>query len=184
MDWYLMVWRKYAEFDGRSRRTEYWMFALFNVLAMLALGVVGGVGLAISRAYGPILFVPVGLYVLAVIIPSLSVATRRFHDTGRSGWLLLLLIVLGCIPYLGIIASIVQIVFLCMDGEPGVNKYGPNPKFPEQAGIFPANAAFAPAGYPAQPQPLAGQYGAGLCNRCGATMSSGSSFCGNCGAQV
>ena len=185
MEWYQMVWRKYAEFDGRSRRTEYWMFLLFNFLVILALAAVGGVGLAISRDYGGLLFAPVALYGLAALIPSIAVAVRRFHDTGKSGWILLLLIVLGLIPLLGIIASVIQIVFLCMDSEPGTNQYGPNPKFPElAAGMYAANAAFAPVGYPAQPQPLAGQYGVGSCSRCGATMNPGSSFCTSCGAQV
>jgi uncharacterized membrane protein YhaH (DUF805 family) len=185
MDWYLMAWRKYAEFDGRSRRTEYWMFVLFHFLAILALAAVGGVGLAMSRDYGAFLFIPVGLYSLAGIIPTLAVATRRFHDSGKSGWMLLLLIVLGIIPVAGFIAAVIQIVLLCQDSEPGVNRYGPNPKFPEQApGMFAGNAAFAPAGYPAQPQPLVGQYGVGLCNRCRATINPGSSFCGSCGAHV
>ncbi len=180
-----MVWRRYAEFDGRSRRTEYWMFVLFNFLAILVLAGVGGAGIAMSRGYGGVLFIPLGLYVLAVIIPSLAVATRRFHDTGKSGWILLLLIVLGLIPFVGLIATVIQIVLLCQDSQPGVNQYGPNPKFAEQAaGMYAGNAAFAPAGYPAQPQPLAGQYGVGVCNRCGATMNPGSSFCTSCGAQV
>ena len=178
MDWYLMVWRKYAEFDGRARRTEYWMFTLFNFLAALALGVVGVVGLAISKDYGAVLFVPVGIYGLAAVIPSLAVSVRRLHDSGKSGWLILI----GLIPYVG---GVVQIVLMCLDSQPGVNQYGPNPKFPEQApGMFAGNAAFAPAGYPAQPQPLVGQYGVGFCGRCGATMNPGSSFCGSCGAHV
>ena len=178
MDWYLMVWRKYAEFDGRARRTEYWMFTLFNFLAVLALGVVGVVGLAISKDYGAVLFVPVGIYGLAAVIPSLAVGVRRLHDSGKSGWLILI----GLIPYVG---GVVQIVLMCLDSQPGVNQYGPNPKFPEQAAaMYAGNAAFAPAGYPAQPQPLVGQYGVGLCNRCGATINSGSSFCGSCGAHV
>ena len=66
MDWYLMVWRKYAEFDGRSRRTEYWMFVLFNFLAMLALA---AIGLRRNRDVAgqrmAVLFIPVGIYGLA-----------------------------------------------------------------------------------------------------------------------
>ena len=80
MDWYLMVWKKYAEFDGRSRRTEYWMFMLFNFLAILALCAVGGVGIAMSQDNGWVLFIPLGIYGLAGLIPTLAVATRRFHD--------------------------------------------------------------------------------------------------------
>jgi uncharacterized membrane protein YhaH (DUF805 family) len=130
MDWYLMVWQKYAEFDGRSRRSEYWMFALLNFCAVLVLGILGGVGLAASRDYGGILFVPLVVYVLAAIIPSLAVGVRRLHDTGKSGWLLLLFFVLGVIPLVGFIAMVVKLVFMCTDSDPGPNLYGPNPKAP------------------------------------------------------
>jgi uncharacterized membrane protein YhaH (DUF805 family) len=185
MDWYLMVWRKYAEFDGRSRRKEYWMFTLFNSLAILLLAAAGGAGIAMSRDYGGVLFIPIGLYILATIIPSLAVTVRRFHDSGRSGGMLLLLILLGIIPFVGLVTGVIQLVFLCQDSNPGVNQYGPNPKFPEPAGaMFAGNPYLIPTGYPAQPQPLVGQYGVGLCNRCGATINPGSSFCGSCGAHV
>ena len=84
MEWYLMVWKKFAVFEGRSRRTEYWIFVLFNLLAILVLAAVGCVGIAISEDYGGVLFVPLGLYMLAAFIPSLAVAVRRFHDTGKA----------------------------------------------------------------------------------------------------
>ncbi len=183
MDWYRMVWRKYAEFNGRSRRTEYWMFLLFNVLAILVLGAVAVAGVAMSNQRGSILFIPLGLYILAAIIPSLAVATRRFHDTGKSGWLLLLLIVLGMIPFAGIIASLIQIVFLCTDSEPGANQYGPNPKFPEQAaGLSYGGAGFSTMELSAPP--LAGDSGHRLCKSCGSRMAVASSFCSKCGAHV
>jgi len=73
MDWYLMVWRRYAEFYGRSRRMEFWMFELFNILAIFVLAALGGVGLAISEDYGGVLFIPLGIYFLAIIIPGLAV---------------------------------------------------------------------------------------------------------------
>jgi len=185
MDWYLMVWRKYAEFDGRSRRTEYWMFVLFNLLAMIALAALGGVGMAISRDYGGVLFVPLGIYFLAVIIPSFAVAVRRLHDTGKSGWLLLLFIVLGLIPIIGFISSLVQIVFMCLDSDPGMNEYGPNPKFPEQAfGVFAGNAGFTSMGLGAQPQPLTGEMNFGFCKICGAKLNDASSFCSSCGTHT
>ena len=68
MEWYLMVWRKYAEFDGRARRQEYWMFILFNLLALIALAVVGGIGIAINHHYGVVLFLPFSLYWLAACL--------------------------------------------------------------------------------------------------------------------
>src|ERR1035438_1320758 len=125
MEWYLMVWRRFAEFEGRSRRQEYWMFQLFNILAALAMAALGAIGIAINQKFGIILFFPFTLYWLAMIIPALAVSVRRLHDTGRSGWLLLLFVVLGLIPFVGIITAIVQIVFMCQDSVPGTNEYGP-----------------------------------------------------------
>lgn len=61
------------------------------------------------------------LYSLAVLLPSLSVAVRRLHDTGRSGWWLFI----ALIPIIG---AIILLVFMCLDSQPGDNKYGPNPK--------------------------------------------------------
>ncbi len=189
MEWYLMVWKKYSEFDGRARRTEYWMFTLFNFLAILALCAVGGVGIAMSQDNGWVLFIPLGIYGLASLLPSLAVATRRFHDIGKSGWILFLLIVLGVIPVVGFITAIVQLVFLCTDSEPGPNLYGPNPKFPEQAaGVIAGYPGFSPVGFPQPPplppQPHAGESGYGLCRSCGARLENGSSFCTKCGATV
>ena len=113
MNWYLGCWKKYAEFSGRARRKEYWMFVLFNMLASLVLCIVDEI-LGTSGALD-------GLYSLAVMIPSLAVAARRLHDTDRSGWWLLI----NLIPIIG---WIVCIVFLCGDSKPGENRFGPNPK--------------------------------------------------------
>ena len=113
MDWYLKVLKKYAEFSGRARRTEYWMFVLFNLIAYAILGVVErilDVQGYLSAIYG-----------LAVLIPSLAVSVRRLHDTDRSGWWLLL----GLIPFIG---AIVLIVFAVQEGQATPNQYGPNPK--------------------------------------------------------
>jgi uncharacterized membrane protein YhaH (DUF805 family) len=185
MDWYLMVWRRYAEFDGRSRRTEYWMFTLFNVLAVLAMAVAGGIGLAAARQFGVFFFVLFGVYVLAVIVPALAVAVRRFHDTGKSGWLLLLLMVLGCIPVLGLIAAVIQIVFLCTDSDPGPNLYGPNPKLVAQmAGVIPGGPSGSAMGYSALPQSPAVEGSYSFCRNCGAILGGGSVFCSGCGTHV
>ena len=134
VDWYLTVWRRYAEFDGRSRRAEYWMFALYNFLVCIAMGIVGGIGVVLMRHVswaGGIMIVPLIVYVLAVIVPSLAVTVRRFHDIGKSGWMLLLFAVLGIIPIVNLVTSVIQLVFLCKDSEPGENQYGPNPEFSE-----------------------------------------------------
>jgi len=113
MDWYMAVLKKYAEFSGRARRREYWMFVLINFLIGCGLGVIGALVHGLSFLSW--------LYSLAVLVPSIAVSVRRLHDTGRSGWWLLI----GLIPLIGFI---VLIVFLATDGEPGDNEYGPNPK--------------------------------------------------------
>ena len=136
MDWYLMVWKKYAEFDGRARRTEYWMFALFNFLAMLALAAVGPVGIVMNRrTTDGVLFIPVRhLHSGELWFRVLAVATRQIPRHGQE-WLDAPVIdrAWHYSSSLGFIAAIVQLVFLCTDGQPGPNQYGPNPKFPEQA---------------------------------------------------
>jgi uncharacterized membrane protein YhaH (DUF805 family) len=119
MNWYLKVMKQYADFDGRARRTEYWMFVLFNMIFSVVAVVLDNVlGIAMEGiGYGPLY----GLYVLAMIIPSLAVAVRRLHDTGKSGWMLLI----ALIPIIG---SIWLLVLYATDGNPGENEYGSNPK--------------------------------------------------------
>jgi uncharacterized membrane protein YhaH (DUF805 family) len=119
MNWYLEVLRKYAVFTGRARRMEYWMFVLVTVIITLLLTMIdGALGLYDVEAGVGVLS---GIYGLAVLVPSIAVGVRRLHDTDRSGWWLLL----GLIPLLGAIALI---VLLALDGTPGDNRYGPNPK--------------------------------------------------------
>ncbi|MBR2939831.1 MAG: DUF805 domain-containing protein [Kiritimatiellae bacterium] len=113
MNWYLGCWKKYAEFSGRARRQEFWMFLLFNSLAGVVLGVVDGI-LGTNGGLG-------GLYSLAVLIPFLAVSVRRLHDTDRSGWWILV----NIIPLIG---AIILLVFLCSDSKPGENRFGANPK--------------------------------------------------------
>jgi uncharacterized membrane protein YhaH (DUF805 family) len=113
MNWYLDVLKKYAVFGGRARRKEYWMFILFNVIIAMVLGVVEAL-LGSPGVLGM-------LYCLAVVIPSIAVAVRRLHDTDRSGWWFLIVLV----PLIG---SIVLIVFMVLDSTPGQNQYGENPK--------------------------------------------------------
>jgi len=119
MNWYLEVWKKYAVFNGRSRRKEYWYFVLFNLIVGMALGLVDSMTGMYNYEAG--LGLLSGVYSLAVIIPGIAVGVRRLHDTGRSGWWLLI----GLIPFIG---AIVLIVFCVQDSQPGENGYGPNPK--------------------------------------------------------
>ena len=119
MNYWLECWKKYAVFSGRARRKEYWMFLLFNVLIVFGvsflLGFVAGEGgVKAAEVFGC-------AYQLAGLLPGLGVAVRRLHDTGRSGWMLLICL----IPFVGAIALF---VFMCLDSQPGPNEYGPNPK--------------------------------------------------------
>jgi len=188
MDWYLMVLRRYADFDGRSRRTEFWMFTLFNFIILLVLCVVGAIGVVLIEkgdGMGGLLFVPACIYVLVTVVPGLAVSVRRLHDSGKSGWLLLLLWVIGIIPIIGLVASVAQIVLMCLDSDPGTNLYGPNPKFPAMAaGVFAANAGFAPMAFGEQSRPFTAVSNVRVCGKCGARSPGESTFCGFCGAQV
>lgn len=113
MNWYLDVLKKYAVFEGRARRKEYWMFVLFNVIIAIGLGIIEGV-LGLSGVLST-------LYSLAVLVPSIAVSMRRLHDIGRTGWWLL-------ISFIPIIGAVVLLVFMVMDSQPGQNQYGANPK--------------------------------------------------------
>jgi len=119
MEWYLMVWKKFAEFSGRSRRKEYWIFQLINSLIYFTQYIAGYVFM--KNGIAGIIFVLCLVYFLAAFIPSLAVSVRRLHDIGKSGWFLLIVL----IPLIG---GIVLIVFMAMDGESVPNEYGPDPK--------------------------------------------------------
>lgn len=121
MEWMLMPVRRYADFSGRSRRQEFWMFQLGIFLLYIAVLVVSVVVGAISETLSAIVMGIFSLAMLGLIIPSLAVAVRRLHDQDKSGWMLLL----GLIPLIG---SIILLVFYCTDGTPGPNQYGPDPK--------------------------------------------------------
>ena len=119
MSWYLEALKKYAVFSGRSRRMEYWYFVLFNIIVSIVLGVIDGL-LGTSGSYAGAGLLS-GIYGLAVLIPSLAVTVRRLHDIDRSGWWILI----GLVPLIG---AIVLLVFALLEGTPGDNQYGPNPK--------------------------------------------------------
>lgn len=118
MNWYLEVFRKYAVFTGRARRAEYWWFILFNMIVAFILGFIDGLTGMFNPDVG--LGLLTGIYMLAVIIPSIAVAIRRLHDTGRSGWWFLIVLV----PFVG---GLVLLVFMLLPSEAGENKWGPNP---------------------------------------------------------
>ena len=117
-------WSNYATFKGRSRRSEYWWIQLFLVLTNLAVAAIdlalmnGDVDRFIANGGGGI----VGLvWILVTIVPALAVLVRRLHDTGKSGWWVLI----GFVPFVG---TIVLFVFSVLDSDAGDNKYGASPK--------------------------------------------------------
>ena len=109
---YVEVLQKYAVFDGRAKRSEYWLFTLIQLIIFTVL-------YALFFAVGQLFLVVYLLYALATLIPSLAVAVRRLHDTGRSGWWFLI----GLVPFVGLI---VLIVFMVMESADD-NEYGPRP---------------------------------------------------------
>ena len=117
MHWYTDVIKKYAVFNGRAARPEYWWFLLINVIIAAVLNLV-------FSAIGGRSNIVSDLYSLAVLLPSLGVAIRRLHDTNRTGWWVLL-------SFIPIIGWIVLIVFLATASDPGPNNYGPNPQNPD-----------------------------------------------------
>ncbi len=117
MNWYLAVLKKYTVFDGRASRTEFWMFSLFNFIALIVISVLGTILAGKGSVIGGTLML---LYGLGTLLPNIGVAIRRLHDTGRSGWWILV----AFVPFIGFI---VLLVFYILESQPGDNEYGPNP---------------------------------------------------------
>jgi uncharacterized membrane protein YhaH (DUF805 family) len=119
LDWMKMPLTRYADFNGRSRRMEYWMFVVGIIVAMIVTTVIDGVlGMTgmVFGVYGPL----TTLLLLGVFIPSIACAVRRFHDQDKTGWLVLM----AFIP----LVNLVFLVFMFLEGTKGDNQYGPDPK--------------------------------------------------------
>lgn len=115
MEWFLKVIKeRYADFNGRARRKEYWMFILFYNIIIIAAYILAIILMFISSTLGSIVLGLIGLLVLALLIPTIAVAVRRMHDVGKSGWFILI--------------PIYNIILLITEGEKGDNQYGPDPK--------------------------------------------------------
>ena len=131
---------KYVDFSGRARRSEYWYFALFNFLVGVVARILDAIlGTGYDASNGGLINT---LASLALLLPSIAVGVRRLHDTGRSGWWMLLVFAI-------IIGWIILLVWFCTDSKPGANEHGPNPKEPE--GAYPPPPPAEPYG--------SGQYG-------------------------
>jgi len=174
MEWMLLPLKRYAQFSGRARRKEYWMYILFIVIVSIVLSILdrmlglgGGSSItptsadsanAASASLGAGMHIGVlgGIFTLATFIPTLAVAIRRLHDGDRSGWWVLigygpyivgfalmvfgllggqlgLLATGGMIMMIGFIGFLVLLVFMCLPGTSGPNKYGPDPLDPSGA---------------------------------------------------
>lgn len=140
MEWMLMPLRRYAEFSGRSRRKEYWMFAL---LVMIVYSIAGG--LMMSALWplvtagitpGPESFTPgfwagagvIGLFTIAIFVPAIAVTVRRLHDRDLSGWWYLGVVIIGQVPWLGALVNLGFLVLMALPGTPGPNRFGADPK--------------------------------------------------------
>ena len=114
MKWYIKVIQNYANFEGRARRKEYWMFVLFNALISISIGFIDI--LILDKPDGLNLS---NIYSIALLIPSLAVGVRRMHDLDKSGWYMLI--------------PIYNIVLFATEGDRGENEYGTDPKEDESS---------------------------------------------------
>ncbi|MEL6487506.1 MAG: DUF805 domain-containing protein [Pseudomonadota bacterium] len=152
MEWMILPFKRYAEFDGRSRRMEFWMWQLLNIVVAAVLAGpfivafvtadaladaggstdvfdgVGVVGLGMMSLYG--------IWWLAALIPGIAVTIRRLHDRDMSGWWYLGFTLGGMIPFIGFIASIAFLVVMVLPGTDGANQFGPDPKNPYDEDVF------------------------------------------------
>jgi uncharacterized membrane protein YhaH (DUF805 family) len=139
MDWMLLPFRRYADFSGRSRRIEYWMYQVFTMgvyAVCVAIMIAGMPWQEMDNPKsepGPLFWVGVamaGIWYCVTFIPDIAVTVRRFHDQGQSGWMYLI----RFIPYVG---SLVVLVFMFLDGQRHDNRFGPDPKLaPADADVF------------------------------------------------
>ena len=129
MEWYLKVMKNhYADFNGRARRKEYWMFGLFYMIIMIVLTILDnmtGLAFTIPTGYGEDVSMGYGwLYCIGGLIhfvPAIAVTIRRLHDQDKSGWYCLI----SFIPFVGVIWLL---VLLCTEGNKGTNRFGSDPK--------------------------------------------------------
>jgi uncharacterized membrane protein YhaH (DUF805 family) len=134
MSWYLAALKKYATFSGRARRKEFWMFTLFNELgfvALVALLIAAGIASdnagreGLPNVLHQAVVIVFFLYWALTLLPGVAVQARRLHDTGKTGWYMLI----SLVPFVG---GIILLVALCTEGNYGPNEYGPDPKRPAQ----------------------------------------------------
>ena len=113
--------QNYCNFNDRARRSEYWKFVLFNIIVEFILGAIGAI-LVYDLKNQIISFSLLSLYSLIIFIPGLALTIRRLHDTGKSGWYILV----ALIPIVG---GIIVLYFLVQDSQQEQNEYGISPKY-------------------------------------------------------
>lgn len=124
LGWITLPLKRYADFNGRSGRKEFWMFQILPLGAVLLTFFVLADGVTGYGEFKPLngfLLLPLGLAMLALVVPQLAVQARRLHDQNRSGWLALL----NLLPYVG---WLIVFILMLMEGTPGPNRYGDDPR--------------------------------------------------------
>ena len=145
LEWMILPFRRYAQFDGRSRRKEYWSFVVLNVIiyavltAMMFAGGLSGYFDSAPIVSAPVFFVGAGiagLYWLAALFPTVAVTVRRLHDRDLSGWWYLGSVVASLIPVIGLLAGIALFIVMLLPGTPGPNRFGLDPRDPSGSEVF------------------------------------------------
>lgn len=159
MNWMFLPFQRYFDFEGRSRRMEFWMFQVLNTIVGLVLAgpfffgmfsaaiAVESDSFASDEAAAEAMMTGIGafgwagiglysLYALAAFIPAIAVTVRRLHDRDMSGWWYAGLIVVSFIPFVGLLASVAFIVLMFLPGTQGENRFGPDPKNPYNEEVF------------------------------------------------
>lgn len=127
-----MFFNRYTDFDGRSRRSEYWWVQLFFWVILIVFAVTaalanGGDLEGDTNMVANIILGMAAIFYLGCLIPLIALAVRRFHDLGQTGWLVLVFGVLSLIPLLGLLVALGNVIWFCLRGTVGDNKYGPDP---------------------------------------------------------
>lgn len=151
IDWAKRPLQKYADFSGRAPRAEFWWYLLGVIIASIVASIIDNIlGMQMAGTYGPLQL----LLLVGLLVPNIAVSVRRLHDTNRTGWWILLPLVpyvlafvlggaammgggamgmgaglglAGIFLFIGLVCAIVVLVFYCLPGTPGDNRYGPNP---------------------------------------------------------
>lgn len=123
MEHFKVCMSKYATFQGRARRSEFWFFQLFVLIISFGIQIAGIILTAItgSEVIVSVFSIASIIFSLAILLPSISVTVRRLHDTDRSGWFYWI----SLIPLVGFI---LLLIWLCTEGNQGDNRFGSDPK--------------------------------------------------------